>query len=246
LQIPDHPGHLEYREGQSDAGHCKVLPPCAIIAPVKTRIMKSNQEGIEAAGEILRRGGIVAFPTDTVYGLGAVYSDAQAVRKIFSAKGRPEEKPLSILVSSIQQVQLLADGISDDARLLMDTYWPGGLTLIFRMKQEAGIPREVSAGGETIGIRMPDSDTAIRIIAEAGAPVAAPSANLSGRRSASTAEEVKEDLLGRVDLIIDGGRCPVGVSSTVLDLSQGRIRILREGSITEAMIRDTLERRRSS
>ena len=204
---------------------------------MNTRIITAEQtEGI--AGEVLKNGGIAAFPTDTVYGLGAVFSDAEAVRKIFRAKGRPENKPLSILVSDPKEVQLLAEEISDDAKKLMKAFWPGALTLIFRKKQSAMIPDEVTAGGDTIGVRMPDSDVAVQVIREAGKPLAAPSANLSGHRSASKAEEVIEDLNGRVDLIIDGGDCPVGISSTVLDVSGEEIRILREGTITADMIKE--------
>ncbi len=207
--------------------------------------MKSDPEGIRAAGQILKAGGIVAFPTDTVYGLGALYSDAGAVRKIFAAKGRPEEKPLSILVSEQDQVYLLAQEISDAARLLMDRFWPGALTLIFPKKEGAMIPEEVTRGFATIGVRLPDSGVAVGVIKAAGMPVAAPSANISGTRSATCAQEVLSDLEGRVDLILDGGDCPVGVSSTVLDLSGegcGQIRILREGTITRQMIEDTIGR----
>ena len=206
-------------------------------------ILKSDPEGIFLAGQILKSGGIAAFPTDTVYGLGALYCDAGAVRKIFQAKGRPEEKPLSILISETDQVSLLAREVSDTARVLMDRFWPGALTLIFRKKEDAMIPEEVTRGLDTIGIRLPDSDTAIGVIKAAGAPVAAPSANISGRRSATCAQEVVDDLDGRVDLILDGGGCPVGVSSTVLDLSEegrGEIRILREGTITRRMIEDAI------
>ena len=203
---------------------------------MKTMIVPAVNENIEAAGAILRAGGVVAFPTDTVYGLGAIFSDAEAVRKIFRAKGRPENKPLSILVSDEKQVQLLAETVSCEAEKLMKEFWPGALTLIFRKKQSAGIPDEVTAGGDTIGVRMPDSEIAVRVIREAGLPLAAPSANLSGQRSASNAEEVIGDLNGRIDLIIDGGDCPVGISSTVLDVSGEKIRILREGTITAEMI----------
>ena len=195
------------------------------------------------AGKILKDGGIAAFPTDTVYGLGAVFSDAEAVRKIFRAKGRPEQKPLSILVSDPEEVELLAEEISGDAEKLMKAFWPGALTLIFRKKQSAKIPDEVTAGGDTIGVRMPDSEIAVRVIREAGSPLAAPSANLSGRRSASKAEEVIEDLNGRADLIIDGGDCPVGISSTVLDVSGEEIRILREGTVTADMIKEVTGRK---
>ena len=209
-----------------------------------TEIFVAGQETIddaaEKAGEILRNGGIAAFPTDTVYGLGAVFSDAQAVQKIFTAKGRPEQKPLSILVSDASQVEQLAENVTEEAKRLMNRFWPGALTLIFRQKESAGIPEEVTAGGQTIGVRMPDCALTVRIIEEAGKPLAAPSANLSGRRSASCGQDVIEDLDGRIDLIIDGGSCTVGVSSTVLDLSGTEPRILREGTITREMLKETI------
>lgn len=205
--------------------------------------MKQDPEGIETAGRVLRDGGIAAFPTDTVYGLGAICTDARAVRKIFEAKGRPEEKPLSILISDIRQAERLVQEISPEARILMNRFWPGALTLIFRLNKDAGIPPEVTAGGDTIGIRMPDSDCARKIIQAAGSALAAPSANLSGKRSASRAEEVIEDLDGRADVIIDGGDCPVGISSTVLDLSGQEIRILREGTINRSMLEEALSQK---
>lgn len=208
-----------------------------------TLIIKVDQSNIndaaDKAGDILKNGGIVAFPTDTVYGLGAVFSDGCAVRKIFEAKGRPENKPLSILVSDIEQVNFLTDNIPEYAMKLMKEYWPGALTLIFRKKLSANIPDEVTAGGDTIGVRMPNSETACKVIAAAGFPLAAPSANTSGKRSASKAEEVVEDLNNKIEMILDGGDCPIGLSSTVLDISGEKIRILREGIITREMIEKT-------
>lgn len=201
------------------------------------KINKENQnEAAGKAGALLKEGGIAAFPTDTVYGLGAVCTDAAAVRKIFEAKGRPENKPLSILVSDVKQLAYLTDDVSEAAEKLMKEFWPGALTLIFKIKNNSGIPEEVTAGGSTIGVRMPDSEIAVNIIAAAGKPVAAPSANTSGKRSSSRASEVIEDLNGKIDLIIDGGDCPIGLSSTVADVSGDRIVILREGSVTRDMI----------
>ena len=203
---------------------------------MKTEIIKLHENDPESAclkaAEVLAGGGTAAFPTDTVYGLGALYSDTQAIRKIFTAKGRPENKPLSILVSDISQVEMLAENIPEYACRLMKAFWPGALTLIFKKKKEAFIPDEVTAGTDTIGFRMPDSRIALKIIETAGSPVAAPSANLSGRRSACSAQEVLEDLDGRIDLVIDGGTCPIGISSTVLDMSGGGCRVLRKGSIS--------------
>lgn len=207
---------------------------------INTKIIKIGEnaaaKAAQMAADILKQGGIVAFPTDTVYGLGAIYSDAQAVRKVFAAKGRPENKPLSLLVSSAEQVTQIAENIPDCAYKLMDSFWPGALTLIFRKKKDVYIPEEVTAGADTIGFRMPDLELTRQIISLADSPLAAPSANISGKRSASDAAEAIEDLNGRVDMIIDGGACRVGVSSTVLDMSSKEYKILREGTITGTMI----------
>lgn len=198
----------------------------------------ASRKVFEEAGRILKEGGIVAFPTDTVYGLGAIYNNTDAVKKIFLAKGRDEGKPLSILISDISQVPELVKSIPEEARILMKKFWPGALTIIFR-KSEL-VPESVSAGGDTVGIRMPADPVARSLIAAAGAPLAAPSANLSGKRSAVSFEDVMEDLDGRIDGAIDGGSCPVGISSTVLDLTGESFRILREGTVTAKMIRQEL------
>ena len=211
---------------------------------MKTAILKLNDTGLSncanEAARILKAGGTVAFPTDTVYGLGAIYSDAEAVKKIFMAKERPQTKPLSILVSDISQVRMLAADISDEAYKLMQAFWPGALTIILRKNEHADIPDEVSAGGDTIGVRMPDSKAALKLIEAAGSPLAAPSANISGERSARIASEVIDDLDGRIDMILDGGDCPIGISSTIADMSGGSCRILRVGSISEQEIQKVL------
>lgn len=205
---------------------------------MSTIVRQIKTEDIKAAGEVLKQGGIVAFPTDTVYGLGAVFDDEKAVRKIFAAKGREEKKPLSILVADSAQVELLSEiksgKMAQKAERLMKKYWPGALTLIFRKKP--GIPDAVTAGGETIGIRMPDMELTRELIRAAGKPLAAPSANTSGKRSSVSAREVLEDLDGKIDMVIDGGTCPVGVASTVVDMTGETPVILREGVITAEMI----------
>lgn len=201
---------------------------------MNTKIEKISEESIQLAGEVLKQGGIVAFPTDTVYGLGAVCTNDEAVQKIFAAKGRDEGKPLSILVASVEQAEQIALEIPEKARRLMEKYWPGALTLVLKKRPE--ISDKVSAGRETIGLRMPDSRAAVKLLEAAGIPLAAPSANTSGKRSSVSAEDVIADLAGRVDMILDGGRCPVGISSTVVDLTGESPVILREGSITKTMI----------
>ena len=205
---------------------------------MSTIVRQTKTEDIKVAGEVLKQGGIVAFPTDTVYGLGAVFDDEKAVRKIFAAKGREEKKPLSILVADIVQVELLSEiksgEMAQKAERLMKKFWPGALTLIFQKKP--GIPDAVTAGGETIGIRMPDMELTRELIRAAGKPLAAPSANTSGKRSSVSAREVLEDLDGKIDMVIDGGTCPVGVASTVVDMTGETPVILREGVITAEMI----------
>ena len=205
---------------------------------MSTIVRQTKTEDIKAAGKVLKQGGIVAFPTDTVYGLGAVFDDEKAVRKIFAAKGREEKKPLSILVADSVQVELLSEiksgEMAQKAERLMKKYWPGALTLIFRKKP--GIPDAVTAGGETIGIRMPNMELTRELIRAAGKPLAAPSANTSGKRSSVSAREVLEDLDGKIDMVIDGGTCPVGVASTVVDMTGETPVILREGVITAEMI----------
>ena len=206
---------------------------------MKTLISKAKTESFEKAGEILRAGGIVAFPTDTVYGLGAIYTDDKAVQKIFEAKGRDEGKPLSVLLAEPAQAELLAASVPDEAKALMDAFWPGALTII--LPKNNTVSHFVAAGGETIGLRMPADETALGVIKAAGSPLAAPSANTSGKRSSVSAEDVMEDLDGRIDMIIDGGRCEIGVSSTVVDLTKG-LKILREGTITKEMIQEVLNK----
>lgn len=206
---------------------------------METIIKKTNDEGVifRAAG-ILKNGGLCAFPTDTVYGLGAVYTNDEAVKKIFAAKGRDEKKPLSILIADPDQAGLLCDHITDEAYKLMRAFWPGALTVI--VKKNASVSELVSAGKDTVGIRMPACKETLDLIRLAGAPLAAPSANISGKRSSVSFEEVYEDLNGRIDMILDGGICKGGISSTVVDISDGEIKILREGMISRGMIDNAL------
>lgn len=211
----------------------------AIITSVETIIKKTNdEEAIFRAAGILKNGGLCAFPTDTVYGLGAVYTNDKAVKKIFAAKGRDEKKPLSILIADPDQAGLLCDDITGEAYKLMRAFWPGALTVI--VKKNASVSELVSAGKDTVGIRMPACREALDLIRLAGAPLAAPSANISGKRSSVSFEEVYEDLNGRIDMILDGGACKGGVSSTVVDISNGEIKILREGMISRGMIDNAL------
>lgn len=192
-----------------------------------------KENGARAAGAVIRAGGLVAFPTETVYGLGANGLDGEAVRRIFEAKGRPSDNPLILHVAKKNDVKRLWDGMPGAARTLMDAFWPGPLTLIYT--RTSLVPDEVTAGLDTVALRMPDHKCALALIREAGVPIAAPSANLSGRPSPTTAAHVREDLWGKVDVILDGGPCRVGMESTVLSLV-GKPTILRPGGVTREML----------
>ena len=182
---------------------------------------------------VLQAGGLVAFPTETVYGLGANGLDGAAVDRIFEAKGRPNDNPLILHVAEKADAFRLWAGEPPHAQQLMDTFWPGPLTLIYYRSDI--VPDEVTAGLDTVAVRMPDSTAARALIAAAGTPIAAPSANLSGKPSPTTAEHVLQDMDGRIPLILDGGPCRYGVESTVLSLV-GVPTILRPGAVTKEML----------
>ena len=194
------------------------------------RIDRGNfEKTIRAAARIIRDGGTVAFPTETVYGLGADALNPAAVMKIFQAKARPADNPLIAHVSSRAQIREIARDIPACAFDLMDAFMPGPLTLI--LKRKAIVPDVTTGGLDTIAVRMPDHPVALGLIRESGTPIAAPSANLSGRPSPTTAAHVAADLAGRIDAIIDGGQVRIGVESTVLDLTSQTPTILRPGGI---------------
>lgn len=192
------------------------------------------EQAVFRGADALRGGGLVAFPTETVYGLGADALNPDAVRKIFTAKQRPLYNPLIVHVSDRKQVQLLVDELPDLAAKLMNRFWPGPLTLV--MPKSSRVPDIVTAGNPTVAVRMPAHHLALELIAEAGTPVAAPSANSFGRTSPTTAEHVREQLEGRYDVLIDGGACQVGVESTVLSLIGRKPKILRHGGVTREAI----------
>ncbi len=192
-----------------------------------------KENGTVLGGKIIREGGLVAFPTETVYGLGANGLDGAAVARIFEAKGRPADNPLILHIAKKSDAKALWMRVPESARALMDTFWPGPLTLVFN--KSSNVPDEVTAGLATVAVRMPDHKTALALIREAGVPIAAPSANLSGRPSPTTAKHVRDDLEGKVDLIIDGGPSRYGLESTVLSLV-GEPTILRPGAITKEML----------
>ncbi len=198
-----------------------------------------RDEELAEAAQILKEGGLVAFPTETVYGLGANALDEEAARKIYEAKGRPSDNPLIAHVSSPEEVEPLVEYIPENGRKLMEAFWPGPLTMIFPKSDK--VPYGTTGGLDTVAIRMPSDPVAARLIALAGVPVAAPSANTSGRPSPTTADHVWQDMNGRIDMIIDGGPVGIGVESTIVDVSCRIPTVLRPGAVTMEMLREVLE-----
>lgn len=202
---------------------------------MKAKVIKVNKlnpepQLIEEAASFIRKGKLVAFPTETVYGLGANGLDEEALKNIFAAKGRPQDNPLILHVSSIREVNPLVKSIPKEAKILMEEFWPGPLTIIF--ERSSIVPDIITAGLETVAIRMPNHPVALELIQASQVPIAAPSANASGRPSPTLAEHVIEDLKEKIDLVLDGGATGVGLESTVLDLTGETPMILRPGGIT--------------
>ncbi len=205
------------------------------MSEISTRYWKIDDvdrdiAAINVAGRILRCGGLIAFPTETVYGLGANALDGRAARAVFRAKGRPQDNPLIVHIADFQEIHRVAASLPSAAKKIMQAFWPGPLTLVLPKKET--VPDEVTGGLDTVAVRMPDHPVAKALIAAAGVPVAAPSANLSGSPSPTKARHVLDDLNGRIDGILDGGPADVGVESTVLDLTTDVPTILRPGGVT--------------
>jgi L-threonylcarbamoyladenylate synthase len=200
------------------------------------RLFDANGLSEEDFGEILsflRAGGVIGFPTDTAYGLGADPFNEEAVRRIFEIKGRPESKPILLLVNSIEMAEQVSV-LSTTAQSLAERFWPGPLTLILPARES--VPNVVTAGTGTVGVRWGDAQFATRVISALGKPLTATSANLSGQSSAVTIEEVRAQLEGRLDIVVDGGRLPERGGSTLVDLTAPTPRILREGPISAAAL----------
>ncbi len=191
---------------------------------------KINKEEIRKAAALLKKGGLVAFPTETVYGLGGGALSKEIVEKIFIAKGRPSDNPLIVHIHSIDQLDELVEEIPEEARILAKEFWPGPLTLIFQAKKS--VPENVTGGLNTVGIRMPSDPVALEFLKATDMPVAAPSANISGRPSPTKGEHVVEDLSGKIDGIIISSDSVLGIESTVLDITVKPALILRPGSVT--------------
>ncbi len=204
-----------------------------------TKTEPFSEKSTEEAAAILRNGGLVAIPTETVYGLAANALDENAVRAIFEAKGRPQDNPLIVHISDFEMIAPLVTHIPEIAKRLAEKFWPGPLTMIFN--KSTLIPSATSGGLSTVAVRMPDNNAAREIIRRCGFPLAAPSANTSGKPSPTTAAHVLDDMNGKIPLIIDGGECSVGVESTVICFADGKIRILRPGGITPKELSDFAE-----
>ena len=205
---------------------------------MKTEIMNAGSpDAIALAARLFAEGSLVAFPTETVYGLGANALNPEAVLSIFAAKGRPADNPLIMHIWHRNQLEGLCE-IPSGAEALMDAFWPGPLTMLFPRTEK--VPDAVTAGLPTVAVRMPSLPAAAEMLRVCGLPIAAPSANRSGRPSPTTASHVLEDMEGRIPLILDGGPCQVGLESTVLDLTRGEPTILRPGAVTKEMIQEVL------
>ncbi len=206
---------------------------------MKTEVLAAQApETAQRAAEILLAGGLVAIPTETVYGLGANALDEVAVSKIFAAKGRPQDNPLIIHIAETKELERYCHHIPQAAYCLAERFWPGPLTMVLPCRQI--VPAKTTAGLETVAVRCPETEITREIIRLAGVPIAAPSANLSGKPSTTTAEHVLYDLDGKIEAIVDDGPSRVGVESTIVDLTQERPRLLRPGGITPEALRETL------
>lgn len=202
---------------------------------MNTKVVKTTEEELIEAAAILKKGGLVAFPTETVYGLGADALNEEAARKIYAAKGRPSDNPLIAHVAKKEDIEPLVREIPEAGKKLMDAFWPGPLTLIF--PKSGRVPKGTTGGLDTVAVRMPSDPVARRLIELAGTPVAAPSANTSGRPSPTTAEHVRQDMDGRIEMIVDGGPVGIGVESTIVDVTGEIPMVLRPGAITMEMLK---------
>ena len=217
-----------------------------IIGVIDKEFMHSESESVkheaekvlETAGEILKSGGLVAFPTETVYGLGADGLNEDASKKIYAAKGRPSDNPLIIHITNMDALEKIVKEVPEVARIVAEKYWPGPLTMIF--KKADCVPYGTTGGLDTVAVRMPVHEVARAVIDAGGGYIAAPSANTSGRPSPTTADHVKEDLSGKIEMIVDGGPVDIGVESSILDVTVEPPMILRPGAITKEMLEDLI------
>lgn len=207
---------------------------------METKLLPPTEETISLACELLKQGEVIAVPTETVYGLAGDCRNSSAIKKIFEAKGRPADNPLIVHISDMDMLSSLVNEIPEDAKILAEKFWPGPLTII--MPKGNGVCDENCAGLGSVGIRMPANPIARSIIEKTGIPFSAPSANLSGKPSPTTAQDVFEDMNGRIPLIVDGGECDAGLESTVISVLNHTPIILRPGVITKEMISSVLNK----
>lgn len=210
---------------------------------MKTKIVQSSDsagwdENLKQAGTIIRTGGLVAFPTETVYGLGGDALNPSSSKKIYAAKGRPSDNPLIVHIAEIGDIYPIVKEFTAQAQVLAEHFWPGPLTMI--LKKSDLVPYETTGGLDTVAVRMPVHPVALQFIREAGGYIAAPSANTSGKPSPTSARYVIEDMMGKIDMIIDGGDTKIGLESTIVDLTGDTPMILRPGYITQEMLTETL------
>lgn len=205
---------------------------------LETRVGKVSEEIIEDAALTIKHGGLVAFPTETVYGLGGNALDPDASARIYEAKGRPNDNPLIVHIAKLEDLERVAEEIPEKGRLLAEKFWPGPLTMIFNKTKE--VPYSTTGGLDTVAVRMPNHPVALAFIEAAGGFIAAPSANTSGRPSPTRAEHVVDDLYGAIDMILDGGEVGIGLESTIVDLTVEPPMILRPGYVTAQMLEDVI------
>ena len=205
---------------------------------MKTELAKVSDLSVKKAGDLLRDGQVVAFPTETVYGLGAWAFSPEGIRRVYEAKGRPSDNPLIVHVAPGMPLDGIVRSVPEKARILMDRFWPGPLTLIFPKADE--VLMQVTGGLSTVAVRMPSHPAAMKLIQETGLPIVAPSANTSGKPSPTSARHVLEDLGGKIPLILDGGECMVGLESTIVDLTEDVPMILRPGAVTLEMLEEAI------
>lgn len=202
-------------------------------------LTNAEEEALRRAGEILKQGGLVAFPTETVYGLGGDALNRDSSRKIYAAKGRPSDNPLIVHINRFEDIYPIVAEVPEEARKLAEAFWPGPLTMILPKSEK--VPYETTGGLETVAVRMPSHPIARKLISYSGGYVAAPSANTSGKPSPTVAKYVEEDMAGKIDVIVDGGAVGIGLESTIIDLTVKPPQILRPGYITEAMLARLLD-----
>lgn len=210
---------------------------------MNTQVIQMDEQHIQTellrqAGKIIKAGGLVAFPTETVYGLGGDALNPESSRKIYAAKGRPSDNPLIVHICRMEDLPYIVREIPEAARKLAEAFWPGPLTMIFH--KSPAVPAETTGGLDTVAVRMPSHKTALSFIREAGGYVAAPSANRSGRPSPTCAKYVAEDMTGRIEMIIDGGDVEIGLESTIVDMTEEEPVVLRPGYITKEMLEEVL------